>query len=108
MDRFGKCSIFGIWQQKQMTFSICCGAEWKSLCKIGIQIKERIQISSGIEAHFAEQILRLLRDYGVRQCYYGHLHGASHRRAIEGTREGTAFWLVSGDFLAFKPKKICD
>ena len=31
-------------------------------------------------------ILRLLREYGVKACYYGHLHGASHRRAIEGTR----------------------
>ena len=54
------------------------------------------------------ELLRLLVQYDVKNCYYGHLHGASHRRAIEGTREGTAFWLVSGDFLGFKPKKICD
>lgn len=54
------------------------------------------------------ELLRLLSEYGVKECYYGHLHGASHRRAIEGTREGTLFSLVSGDFLGFKPKKICD
>lgn len=54
------------------------------------------------------EIMRVLSEYGVKECYYGHLHGASHRRAIEGTREGTLFSLVSGDFLGFKPKKICD
>ena len=54
------------------------------------------------------EIMRVLSEYGVKECYYGHLHGASHRRAIEGTREGTLFSLVSGDFLGFKPKKIYD
>ena len=54
------------------------------------------------------EILRLLREYGVKACYYGHLHGASHRRAIEGTRSGTLFSLVAGDFLGFVPKKICE
>lgn len=54
------------------------------------------------------ELLRLLAQYEVKACYYGHLHGASHRRAIEGTRDGTLFSLVSGDFLGFKPKKICD
>ena len=54
------------------------------------------------------EILRLLREYGVKACYYGHLHGASHRRAIEGTRGGTLFSLVAGDFLGFVPKKICE
>ena len=52
------------------------------------------------------EILRLLKKYGVKACYYGHLHGASHRRAIEGTRSGTLFSLVAGDFLGFVPKKI--
>ena len=54
------------------------------------------------------EILRLLKEYGVKACYYGHLHGASHRRAIEGTRNGTLFSLVAGDFLGFVPKKICE
>jgi predicted phosphohydrolase len=41
-------------------------------------------------------------------CCYGHLHGASHRRALQGDRGGTAFYMVSGDYLGFHPKKICD
>ena len=54
------------------------------------------------------EILALLEKYQVTRCYYGHLHGASHRRAIEGTRSGTLFSLVAGDFLGFIPKKICE
>lgn len=54
------------------------------------------------------EILRLLREYRVKACYYGHLHGASHRRRIEGERGGTDFSLVAADYLRFVPKKICD
>ena len=54
------------------------------------------------------EILRLLREYGVKVCCYGHLHGASHRRALQGDRGGTSFFMVSGDYLGFHPKKICD
>ena len=54
------------------------------------------------------EILHLLQKYQVKACYYGHLHGASQRRAIEGERFGTAFSLVAADYLSFFPKKICD
>ena len=50
----------------------------------------------------------LLREYEVKVCCYGHLHGPSHRRALQGDRGGTAFYMVSGDYLGFHPKKICD
>ena len=60
------------------------------------------------QGYTCPEILRLLRDYGVRQCYYGHLHGASHRRSIEGDYNCTRFSLVSADYLGFIPKKICD
>ena len=54
------------------------------------------------------EILRILREYRVKACYYGHLHGASHRRRIEGERGGTDFSLVAADYLRFVPKKICE
>ena len=54
------------------------------------------------------EILRLLREYQVKVCCYGHLHGPSHRRALQGERGGTSFFMVSGDYLGFHPKKICD
>lgn len=49
-----------------------------------------------------------MQRYGVKQCFYGHLHGASHKRALEGIHNGTAFSLVAGDWLDFVPKKICE
>ena len=56
-----------------------------------------------------EEMLRLLQQYGVKKCYYGHLHGgAAHGRAVQGERNGTDFSLVSADYLRFKPKKILE
>ena len=54
------------------------------------------------------EILALLEKYHVEQCCYGHLHGATIRRRIEGVRGETAFSLISGDHLGFVPKKICE
>jgi predicted phosphohydrolase len=54
------------------------------------------------------EILELLERYGVRQCCYGHLHGPTIRRAIQGCQGGVEFSLISADSLGFLPKKICD
>lgn len=51
------------------------------------------------------EILALLRDYGVKRCYYGHLHGDSHRLAVEGTVDGTEFLLAAADYVNFTPKR---
>lgn len=53
-------------------------------------------------------ILALLRQYGVRRCYYAHLHGPACRLAFQGERDGTEFSLISADYLGFVPKKILD
>ena len=50
----------------------------------------------------------LMERYGVKACYYGHLHGPSHRLAIEGIQGGVDYHLVSADFVGFRPKKILD
>ena len=54
------------------------------------------------------EILALLQQYGVRRCYYGHLHGPSLRRALEGVFDGIEFRLISADHLGFQPLKILD
>ena len=54
------------------------------------------------------EIISKLEEYQVRQCFYGHLHGPTHRRAIEGTVQNVAYSLVSADYLGFVPKKILD
>lgn len=50
-----------------------------------------------------QEILDLLKRYDVRQCYYGHLHGASHGLAMEGQWDGIEYHLVSADKLGFRP-----
>ena len=54
------------------------------------------------------EILELLRIYGVQACYYGHLHGDSHKLAIEGVCEGTNFRLVASDYVNFKMVQIAE
>jgi predicted phosphohydrolase len=52
------------------------------------------------------EILELLRKYEVRRCFYGHLHGGSHKLAMEGQWDGTDFKLVAGDYLNFRPYRV--
>ncbi len=52
------------------------------------------------------EILELLRRYEVRRCFYGHLHGGSHRLALEGLWDGVEFRLAAADYLQFVPFKV--
>lgn len=54
------------------------------------------------------EIIALLEQYGVERCYYGHLHGGSHRLAVEGRQGDVAYYLVSADYVGFRPQKICE
>lgn len=55
------------------------------------------------KGYCCDEILDLLHRYEVRQCYYGHLHGASHGLALEGQWDGIEYRLLSADRLDFKP-----
>lgn len=55
------------------------------------------------KGYICQPILDLLQQYNVRQCFYGHLHSASHTLACEGLWEGVEFRLVSADRLNFRP-----
>ena len=52
------------------------------------------------------EILSLLRDYGVKLCCYGHIHGKGCRLAFNGWRGATEYRLVSADAVDFTPVKI--
>ena len=52
------------------------------------------------------EILALLERYEVRRCFYGHLHGGSHKLAMEGLWDGVDFRLVAADYIDFKPVKV--
>ena len=54
------------------------------------------------------EILTVLEKYPVELCCYGHLHGPTIKRRMEGRRGETEFSLISADYLGFVPKKICE
>lgn len=45
--------------------------------------------------------IKTLNKFNIKKCYYAHLHGESHREAIEGNINGIEFKLVSSDYLKF-------
>ncbi|MBE6788669.1 MAG: serine/threonine protein phosphatase [Ruminococcaceae bacterium] len=52
------------------------------------------------------EIYDVIKRYGVKKVFYGHIHGLSYRYAIDGVYDGIDFRLVSCDYLEFKPVKI--
>ncbi len=53
-----------------------------------------------------EYILSVIREYGIKKCYYGHIHGPGHRYAFQGELEGTQYKMISADYLGFMPIMI--
>ena len=52
------------------------------------------------------EILDLFQKYEVRRCLYGHLHGGSHKLAMEGLWDGVEFRLVAADYIGFTPYRV--
>lgn len=50
--------------------------------------------------------VQIMKQYNVKTCLYGHLHGESHKEAFEGIIDGINFKLVSSDYLDFKLYRI--
>ena len=50
--------------------------------------------------------VKTMQKYGIHRCFYGHLHGESHKEAFVGEKDGMVFELVSSDYLGFKLKKV--
>lgn len=53
-------------------------------------------------------VVPLLRDGGVSDCVYGHLHGADHALAVTGLHHGIRYHLVAADAVGFAPVRIAD
>ena len=52
------------------------------------------------------EFTRLLTEYGVARCVYGHLHGPSVQRGYNGMYNGVQYDLVSCDALGFVLKEV--
>lgn len=54
-----------------------------------------------------KEIMDILLDYDVKECYYGHIHGSSNiKNAAEGLYKGINFHLISCDRLKFMPVMV--
>ena len=47
------------------------------------------------------EFVKTMKQYEIKRCYYAHLHGNSHKDAIEGIKNGIYFKLISADYLKF-------
>ena len=83
----------------------------RELCRLEASLKAAGEREKLVFLHYppkykgyeCPEILELLRQYGVRRCFYGHLHGGSHGLAMEGLWDGVEYRLVSADKLNFRP-----
>ena len=50
--------------------------------------------------------IQTIKKYNIHKCFYGHLHGETHKEAINGDIENIRFELVSSDYLNFELKKV--
>ena len=77
--------------------------------KLGGEIVAFIHYPPLFNGEKNEYILKVIKEYGIRRCYYGHIHGRpGHEKAFIGEYEGTEYALVSADYLGFMPLKISD
>ena len=86
----------------------------RELCRLEASLKSAGEKPKMVFLHYpprykgyeCPEILELLDRYGVRRCFYGHLHGGSHRLAMQGLWDGVDFRLVAADYLNFKPECV--
>lgn len=51
-----------------------------------------------------KEIIGTLTSYGIKECYYGHLHGAhTHKCAVTGLYNDINMHLISTDYIDFMP-----
>ena len=64
--------------------------------------------NSNINNSEENEFIKIIKKYGIKRCYYGHLHGSSIKEAVEGQYFGINFKLISADSLDFRLLKIRD
>jgi hypothetical protein len=58
------------------------------------------------EGYRCDKLVDVLSEYGVKRCYFGHLHGHACSRAIEGEYKSIEYRLISADYLKFAPLEV--
>lgn len=55
-----------------------------------------------------ESFLALMHKYGIKRCYYGHIHGTGHRYAVQGNYRGIKLIMISSDYIHFDPVLVSE
>lgn len=50
--------------------------------------------------------MQILKEYNIKKCYYGHLHGSSIKDAVNGNMDEIELHLISADGVDFKLQEI--
>jgi predicted phosphohydrolase len=58
------------------------------------------------EVQRCDELLAVLKEFSVKRCYFGHLHGFVAPGCAKVENDGISFNLVSADYLRFTPKLI--
>ena len=86
----------------------------RELCRLEASLKAAGDSPKMVFLHYpprykgyeCKEILELMQRYEVRRCFYGHLHGGSHKLAMEGLWDGIEFRLVAADYVNFQPVRV--
>lgn len=81
---------------------------------VSISAAEALELEPVVFLHYppiyadsvCEEIFSVLKERGIRRCYYGHIHGAGAYNAVKGPVDGIEFHLISCDHLEFCPKLV--
>ena len=88
----------------------------RELMRLEASLKAAEQREKFVFLHYPPKLLTnewteaidLMRAYGVKKCWYGHLHGPGCAQAFDGEYGGIRFALVSADHVQFIPQKILE
>lgn len=89
-----------------------CGRLERSL-EAGIKLAEGRDYPIAVFTHFPpvwkefafDELVSVMEKYGVKKCYYGHIHGIYNCPAVSEYRS-IRFELISADFIDFTPRRI--
>lgn len=53
-----------------------------------------------------EAFVALMHRYGIKRCFYGHIHGAGHKYAVQGNFRGVRLQMIASDYIGFDPVRV--
>ncbi len=81
-------------------------ASLKAASELGGEIIAFLHYPPINEVQRCDELLDVLKEFPVKRCYFGHLHGFVAPGCAKVESDGVSFNLVSADYLGFTPKLI--